>query len=150
MPYPILLCTFTNVAVDNLVEGILASSLRPLRVGSSGKIKSSLASYVVENQLAAHRLTPELERVKTKLEGTSKRKHSLEQSIAELKLRELSKNLTIRLQNMEVDFLSLERQEKAYRAKAYAIHLEMLRDVVLSADVVSEIHTPRSLLCSCW
>lgn len=137
MPYPILLCTFTNVAVDNLVEGIIASSLRPVRVGSSAKIKSSLQSYAAEKQLQNHRLTPEWDRVKAKIEVTYKRRRTLEQKIIELKAQNLTKNLNVRLENMEMDLISIDRQEKAYKAKAYAIYMEMLRDIVLSADVVS-------------
>ena len=36
---PLLVCTYTNVAVDNLVEGLVAGGLHPVRVGSEGSIK---------------------------------------------------------------------------------------------------------------
>jgi hypothetical protein len=38
-PQPILVCTFTNVAVDNLVEGLAKAGVKPLRVGSRGNIR---------------------------------------------------------------------------------------------------------------
>ncbi|KAH8831193.1 P-loop containing nucleoside triphosphate hydrolase protein [Flagelloscypha sp. PMI_526] len=34
VPHPLLVCTYTNVAVDNLVEGFVKAGLNPVRVGS--------------------------------------------------------------------------------------------------------------------
>jgi hypothetical protein len=39
---PLLVCTYTNVAVDNLVEGLAAAGLHPIRVGAEGMIKVNL------------------------------------------------------------------------------------------------------------
>lgn len=150
MPYPILLCTFTNVAVDNLVECIAESSLQPLRVGSSGKIKSSLSDYVLETRLERHPLASELDRVRAKLEAVTTRKRDLERMILQLRDQNLSANRAIRLHNMDLDFMGHERQENAYKAKAYALYLDMLRDIVLGADVVSIMHLQCSAIdCVC-
>lgn len=43
VPYPLLVCTYTNAAVDNLVEGIVATGLKPLRVGSEASVREDLA-----------------------------------------------------------------------------------------------------------
>ncbi|KAH0825645.1 hypothetical protein J3R83DRAFT_12675, partial [Lanmaoa asiatica] len=40
--HPILVCAYTNAAVDNLVEGFAEARLKPLRIGFRGKIKDSL------------------------------------------------------------------------------------------------------------
>ncbi|KAI0790274.1 hypothetical protein BC629DRAFT_399598 [Irpex lacteus] len=39
VPHPILFCTFTNGAVNHVIEGLVAAFLRPLRVGTSSKVK---------------------------------------------------------------------------------------------------------------
>ena len=38
VPQPLMICTYTNVAVDNLVEGLMKAGLKPLRVGFGGKV----------------------------------------------------------------------------------------------------------------
>ena len=43
-----LICTYTNVAVDNLVEGLAASGLKPLRIGFEGKVEEKLEQWTIE------------------------------------------------------------------------------------------------------
>jgi hypothetical protein len=45
---PLLICTFTNVAVDNLVEGLAASGLKPLRIGCEGKVEENLEQWTID------------------------------------------------------------------------------------------------------
>ena len=57
------MCTYTNVAVDNLVEGLAKVGLKPLRVGSDGKVRASLEQYTLEYQSEMHPLKPEHDKV---------------------------------------------------------------------------------------
>lgn len=121
------------------MEGILTSSLQPLRVGTSGKIKPSLEPYTVDAQFLKHPLWPQLERARERLQVAVMDRNDLEKRIRELAGQSNTRKSTIgiRLERMEVALLAFERQVKALKAKTYAIYMRMLRDIVLSADVVS-------------
>lgn len=138
--HPLLVCTYTNVAVDNLVEGFAAAGVKPLRVGFAAKIKSSLHEYTLEAKLEAHPLKPkvdqlvkEQENVERKLEGLESRIITAEKSGSE------------KLSSMRTAVTIAERQVLAVRAKLYALHQEMLNDIISAADVVSDILS--ALLC---
>jgi septal ring factor EnvC (AmiA/AmiB activator) len=135
-----------------LVEGIVAASLRPLRVGTSGKVQKSLSNYVLEEQIQKHPRAPELRNVKQELEKTEKAIRNLRQKVAELVQAQNNqdKAVTTRvghaaprrrykgsLENLKADITSLEKEEKSLRAREYAIYKEVLHDVVAAADVVS-------------
>lgn len=168
VPYPIMLCTYTNVAVDNLVEGFLENSpdsmskhppLKPLRIGSLGKVRPSLEPHTLEARMAAHPLAPQLEIVKGLLDGVVKRRKELGQTIKELRTKlgmapvalkpdhnvhsrdqavhGRARGLQGRLEAMEADALTLETRDMAYRRRLYAMRMEMITDVVKGSDVVS-------------
>lgn len=61
MPHPILICTYTNVAVDNLVEGFVNAGLKALRIGPVGRTKESLTPYTYQAQIEKHPLNAEIE-----------------------------------------------------------------------------------------
>ena len=52
VPDIILLCTYTNVAVDNLVEGLVKNGLKPLRVGDSSQ--EGYEEYNLEYHINKH------------------------------------------------------------------------------------------------
>ncbi|CAL1698014.1 unnamed protein product [Somion occarium] len=133
--HPILLCTYTNVAVDNLVEGLLTTGLKPLRIGYGGKVKESLRETTLEAKIAAHRLSKDLERVNAQTEMVEKRRKNLLMRISELRSKKMA-SLAGRLINMETDLIWMDRQLAALKAKGYAIYQEMLKDIVSDADVV--------------
>lgn len=54
VPHPLLVCTYTNVAVDNLLEGFVAGGLSPLRVGSNGDTKDDFEKYTFDYQFMNH------------------------------------------------------------------------------------------------
>lgn len=56
MHHPILVCTYTNIAVDNLVEGLVKAGLQPLRIGSDGRVKESLLPFSLKGRLGDHPL----------------------------------------------------------------------------------------------
>jgi hypothetical protein len=61
VPHPLLVCTYTNVAVDHLVEGLSLVGLNPLRVGFAGKVKPSLAPYTLDAQIEVHPLKKDID-----------------------------------------------------------------------------------------
>ncbi|KAG8939053.1 hypothetical protein FRC00_014232, partial [Tulasnella sp. 408] len=67
VPQPVLICTYTNVAVDNLIEALIAAGVNPLRVASPGKVKESIAQYSLEAKMEAHRSKPELDKLTKEL-----------------------------------------------------------------------------------
>jgi hypothetical protein len=52
-----MVCTYTNVAVDNLVEGFVTAGLDPVRIGY-GQIKSTLQEHSFEFKIEKHPLYP--------------------------------------------------------------------------------------------
>ena len=56
MHHPILVCTYTNAAVDNLVEGLVKAGLQPLRIGPDGRVKESLLPFSLKGRLKSHPL----------------------------------------------------------------------------------------------
>jgi hypothetical protein len=134
VPHPILVCTYTNIAVDNLVEGLALSGIKPLRVGFSGKVKSSLREHTLDHKLEKHALKPELDKLAKKEEGLQKRVDSLRKKLEESRrCHGESASSGERLQMMSI---TAEREHVAVKARMYAVHQQMLRDVVAKADVV--------------
>lgn len=80
-----MVCTYTNVAVDNLVDGLLAAGLKPLRCGSMESTRSSLEEHTLDYKFVRHRLKPAYDEVVEKLKMTwsdilDARRHLAEQS----------------------------------------------------------------------
>ena len=61
--HPLLVCTYTNVAVDNLVEGLVNVGLKPLRIGSMENSRSSLREHTLEYKFGQHPNKPDYDRV---------------------------------------------------------------------------------------
>ncbi|KAG2152811.1 P-loop containing nucleoside triphosphate hydrolase protein [Suillus clintonianus] len=129
--HPLLVCTYTNVAVDNLVEGFAAAGVKPLRVGFGAKIKSSLYEYTLDAKLEAHPLKPKVDQLLKDQENAEKKLGALEQRIVEAE-----KSGSEKLSNMRTALTVLERQVLALRAKLYALHQEMLNSITAAADVI--------------
>lgn len=75
------MCTYTNVAVDNLVESLVASGVRPLRVGAAGRVKESLAAHSLEAKIDAHPAKPAIDKLKDEISKLVKRIDDLEKDI---------------------------------------------------------------------
>ncbi|KAF7370780.1 hypothetical protein MSAN_00711400 [Mycena sanguinolenta] len=143
VPHPLLVCTYTNVAVDNLVEGLAASNVRPLRVGFGGKVKDSLAEHTLEYHLEYHPRKPSLDLLLKEEKGIALGIHELSKKMLDVRERlERAKTPNARqvviqiLTNMEADLTLRERMQKSVNARIYALQMEMLRDVVAKADVI--------------
>ncbi|KAI0063306.1 P-loop containing nucleoside triphosphate hydrolase protein [Artomyces pyxidatus] len=121
---PILVCTYTNVAVDNVVEGLVAAGVKPLRVGYDGKVQASLYEYTLEAALERHPSRPTLEQLMKD-----------EERIRKLQMNDNS-NASSRLRRYEETSVSLERQINAVRNKLFRLRQVMVFDVLQGAEVI--------------
>jgi hypothetical protein len=140
VPHPLLVCTYTNIAVDNLVEGLAKAGVKPLRVG--GSIQKSLIEHSLDYKLENHPLHPMLVRAVSEDEKLSRQIQELERAKKELskKLWEagnLSKSMAVREDNMSKGLIAMQNKHKNLQQKIYAMQQQMLRETVDAADVVS-------------
>jgi hypothetical protein len=129
-----LVCTFTNVAVDNLVEGFVAVGVKALRIAFGGKVKSSLFEHTLDYQFDQHPLKPQLDEL-------AKEEHRLDREIKDLEKRifelETAGRYLSRIDRMKASVVFKERQRNIVRAKKYALRQKMLRQILAAADVVN-------------
>ncbi|KAA1474060.1 P-loop containing nucleoside triphosphate hydrolase protein [Dentipellis sp. KUC8613] len=133
--FPILVCTYTNAAVDNLLAGLASAGVKPLRVGYSGKVEASLQEHNLEAKLESHHLRPELQKVTADKEVLQQRMRMLNEQIQKVQLAKRA-DLVRRLERMEAESVKLERQLRAVGRKVYALKQQMLTHIVEQADVV--------------
>lgn len=136
--HPVLVCTYTNVAVDNLVEGFVAAGLKPLRIGSVGKVKPSLSEHTIAYKLAKHPLGSKFDSLLEEQKVVERRRVETEKKIADSQ-REAKPNASKRLEHLRSALIMRERQSMSIKSRLYALHQEMLRDLMSAADVVSVI-----------
>ena len=135
MHHPILVCAYTNAAVDNLVEGFAGVRLKPLRVGFRGKIKDSLTEHTLDYKLDQHPLKSKVDRLLEEKNVAERKRLDLTKRIEGVQ-RAPTTRAAGRLDQMRSALLAQERQSMAIAAKLYALHQEMLRDITADADVV--------------
>lgn len=136
MVHPILVCTYTNVAVDNLVEGFVAAGLDPVRIGY-GQTKSTLQEHSLEFKIEKHPLYARYKTVSDelkKLEKKSKRTYAriLEQQKQGGPPGELSR--------LKCDLRNLDVKRSRLRSNEWAIYGQIQTEVLTSADVVCFFH----------
>jgi superfamily I DNA and/or RNA helicase len=130
VPHPLLVCTYTNVAVDHLVEGLAAAGLRPLRFGAVQRVPPALLPHTLEHQLQAH---PSQSRYKTAVEERDKTENKVKAHAAAI--RQHAFNDKKREAHERVKAIA-ERRLIALNKKVYAIYQGMVRDILDQADVV--------------
>lgn len=135
------MCTYTNVAVDNLVEGFVNAGLKPLRVGFGSRIRASLKEYSLDYLLSKHPLQPLcletialLEQLEDEINQLGSR---LSEVVKKLEKGSINKALQQRAENMYKAMAMKDRQQTQLKGKIYGLQQEMLHDIVKSADVVS-------------
>lgn len=141
------MCTYTNVAVDNLVEGFARSGVKPLRIGY-GKVRPSLLEHTLDHKLSKHALKPKLEQASAELERVEKQLKPLSDDIDKILTKGTPAQLT-RLEPMKRNYQRLENLSGRLKAKEYAIYQEMLGDIVRQADVVCSFRLS-SLFLAHW
>ncbi|KAG9040991.1 hypothetical protein FS837_012861, partial [Tulasnella sp. UAMH 9824] len=131
VPQPVLICTYTNVAVDNLIEALVAAGVNPLRVASPGKVKESIAQYSLEAKMEAHRLKPELDKLTKELPRLYERRDETFQ-----KFTEYTKSGSQRASKMAAKYVELQAKIKRKESAVYGIRMKMLHEITHSADVI--------------
>lgn len=63
IPHPILVCAHTNVAVDNLLEGLRKHGLKPLRYGNIERVPESLHDRSFDTLLQEHPTYEEIQAI---------------------------------------------------------------------------------------
>lgn len=134
--HPILVCTFTNVAVDNLVEGFAAAGVKPVRVAFGSQVKSSLKEHTLDYKMEIHPLKP-------KLDGLIEEEQALKNYLLEQRKKiiaamrkQKSPKLEQRIRNMKINANHSDRLRNLVRAKQYSMKQIMLREILSEADVV--------------
>ena len=139
---PILVCTYTNMALDHIVEGLVGRGLKPLRVGLDAKVRPALKDYVLEAYLEKHPRRRDLERLVREEAKLQEKTRVMEKSIEE------AKNQPKRLVNLRTIMANVDRQFWAVQAKLFRLRQVMITDVLKQVDVVGshiDLHLPFSL-----
>lgn len=84
---PILVCTFTNTAVDNLVDSFSTSDVNPLRVGFAARVPQHLHQYTLDARIERHARKGELDGLAKAIVATEKRVETIERSLETAKKR---------------------------------------------------------------
>jgi len=67
VPYPIMVCAHTNVAVDNLLAPLRKEGIKALRSGSSDRVRDDLREFTLDQVEQDHPLFPKIERLRDDL-----------------------------------------------------------------------------------
>lgn len=133
MPYPLLVCTYTNVAVDNLVEGMAAVGIRPLRVGFNAKVKPALHPHTLDAKIELHPLKPEIDKLQASI-------HRLQDSMQNVKEKmKQAEPFSAKEATCQQMLNRMGSDLKAKKGRIWARNREMVQDIVSKADVVSVV-----------
>ncbi|KAI5119257.1 hypothetical protein M0805_007260 [Coniferiporia weirii] len=133
VPHPLLVCTYTNVAVDNLLESLVDGGLKPLRVGFEGKVKGGLESYMLEHQFERHMEKPRYDTIMEERKEVAAEIHGL---LTEIRATKKKRNVRARIENMEVKLKKLEDKKDKLSMRAYVVKQKIIRDIVMRSDVI--------------
>ncbi|KAF9553856.1 P-loop containing nucleoside triphosphate hydrolase protein [Agrocybe pediades] len=141
VPQPILVCTYTNVAVDNLVEGFGKAGVKPLRIGQNATSKQSSLQWSLDYKLQEHPLNPKLLKVAEEDEAVSAELKTLSKKYEalEIRIRDTAaprKSTLARAQNMRAAIFKMVAKKKILKKNIYGLQQLMLRDTVAAADVI--------------
>lgn len=133
------MCTYTNVAVDNLVDGLVSAGVKALRVGFGGSIRSSVLEHTLDYKLSIHPLQPRLLDLAKQEEELAKRIADLEIRLRDICDKESSGDAKAiaKAGRMQKALLAMQGEHAGMRSRKYAMQQQMLREVISDADVVS-------------
>ena len=98
------------MAVDNLVEGLAAAGVKPLRVGFAGSVQGKLQSYSLDAKRQGHPLYPTLDAIDKELEKLEK------------EIIELEKKFRKAIGELKVSTGKAQTDEKGKQAKRKRLH----------------------------
>ena len=141
---PILVCTYTNVAVDNLVEGFVNAGLDPVRIGY-GQIRSASREYSLEFKVGKHPLHPKYNILSEKLKELEKDLKRTEARIFERQNQVATSGELSRLKSYRG---ILRAKQSRLSSEEGTLYRQIQAEVMVSADVVcfSTPHTSSELI----
>jgi regulator of nonsense transcripts 1 len=89
---PILACAESNVAVDNLLEGLLDLDVKAIRLGRPVKVRESLREATLDAQVSRHPKQDEIAFIREETEGMRSKLHDLKGKDKGLAHRDINKN----------------------------------------------------------
>jgi hypothetical protein len=130
--HPILVCTYTNVAVDNLVEGFANAGLDPVRIGY-GQLKATLQEHSLEFKIEKHPLYPKYEMLSEGLKGLEK---DLKRTRARILERQEQSAASGEISRWKSYLETLNAKQSRLYSEEQALYRQMQIEVLTSADVV--------------
>lgn len=132
MVHPILVCTYTNVAVDNLVEGFVAAGLNPVRIGY-GQVRSTLQEHSLESKIEKHPLYAKYEAASEELKKLEKQ---LKQTWARILGQQKQGGPAGELSRLKCSLKNLNTKLSRLYSNERAIYKQIQTEVLTNADVV--------------
>ncbi|PVF95111.1 P-loop containing nucleoside triphosphate hydrolase protein [Serendipita vermifera] len=127
---PLLVCAYTNVALDNLVESIQAVDLKPLRIGIDAKMPDELKEWSFEGWIRKH---PSWE----SLVDLRSRNEDIEAEIKSWREGLLNQTLEgVPLSSHMTDIFELEQESRQNGILIEELESRMSRDIFHAADVI--------------
>ena len=141
-----MVCTYTNVAVDNLVEGFVKAGLDPVRIGY-GQIKSGLREHLFEFKLEQH---PLYLKYKVTLENLESLEKDLKQTNARIFERQKQGGSSGELSRLKSHRDAACAKRSRLDSEKLALYRQMQTEILANADVVrvSLFHTFSRLMCT--
>ena len=132
MVHPILVCTYTNVAVDNLVEGFVTAGLDPVRIGY-GQTKSTLQEHSLESKIEKHPLYAKYELASKELKKLEK---DLKQTHTRISEQRNKRGHSGELSRLKCYLEYLNTKRLRFRSNEQVLYRQIRSEVLTSADVV--------------
>lgn len=132
MVHPILVCTYTNVAVDNLVEGFVAAGLDPVRIGY-GQAKSTFQEYSLETKFEKH---PLYAKYKVASDDSKNLEKEMRRTYARIFEKREQRRPAGELSRLKCYLELLNAKKKRLESNEGAMYHQIRTEVLASADVV--------------
>lgn len=133
-----MVCTYTNVAVDNLVEGLVAAGLDPVRIGY-GQIKSAMQEHSFKFKIERHPLYP---KYKVASENLEKLEKDLKRTSARIFEHQEQGGPPDELSRLKSDRNLLYAKLSRSNSIKQATHQQIQTEVLARADVVRILNFP--------
>ncbi|KAH7100425.1 P-loop containing nucleoside triphosphate hydrolase protein [Auriculariales sp. MPI-PUGE-AT-0066] len=130
--HPLMICTYTNVAVDNLVEGLARAGLRPLRFGSTkhSTLRPEYQKYTVRAKRNAHIIGPHLDKYIASSEKLSKELNRIMARIREGPMAGVERARLLHIHKIK------KNERKQILNTIYKLERLFMQEVIDESDVV--------------